>query len=338
MPFPGRPFEDSFRGENTQLDVCRYLMDSTSDGIAVVQDGRFQFVNPRFREIFGFSEPDLYGVPFEAAVPSADLEGLMDLHYRRMRGEDVPLQTEAELRRKDGTRIIVEIVARSILYYRRPAALLIFKDISSRKRAEAESVRILEKLRQAMGAAVQAIALTVETRDPTTAGHQRRVSDLALTIAARLGLPSDHMEALRMASSIHDLGKISIPSEILCKPGRLDEAELTLVRTHAKVGYDILSRIDFPWPIAEIVLQHHERMDGSGYPYGLKGPQISIEARVLGVADVVEAMVSHRPYRSALTEAEAIAEILKHRGRLYDPDVVDACARLFATREYQFSR
>jgi HD-GYP domain-containing protein (c-di-GMP phosphodiesterase class II) len=189
-----------------------------------------------------------------------------------------------------------------------------------------------------MGATIQAIALTVETHDPTTAGHQRRVSDLSRTIAGRLGFGPDRTEALRMASSIHDLGKISIPGEILNKPGRLSETELTLVRTHAQAGYDILSRIDFPWPIAEIVLQHHERLDGSGYPRGLKDGEISAEARVLGVADVVEAMVSHRPHRSAFSEAEAIAEIQAHRGRLYDPDVVDVCVGLFVNREYQFSR
>ena len=333
-----QPSADSPRGEIIQQDLYRYLMDSTSDGVAVVQGGQFQFVNLRFLEIFGFTEADLYGVPFEAAVPSADLDGLMDLHYRKMRGEDVPNQAEVELRRKDGARIAAEISARSILYDGRPAELLIFRDISSRKKAERESAQVLEKLRLAMGATVQAIALTVETRDPTTAGHQRRVCDLSRTIADRLGFSADHMEALRMASSIHDLGKISIPSEILCKPGRLDEAELTLVRTHAQVGYDILSRIDFPWPIAEIVLQHHERMDGSGYPRGLKDREISIEARVLAVADVVEAMVSHRPHRSAFTEAEAMAEIQTHRGRLYDPEVVDVCAQLFENREYQFSR
>jgi HD-GYP domain-containing protein (c-di-GMP phosphodiesterase class II) len=219
-----------------------------------------------------------------------------------------------------------------------PAELLIFRDITSRRKAEAESAEMVEKLRKAMGATIQAIALTVETRDPTTAGHQRRVSDLSRTIADRLGFPADRKEALRMASSIHDLGKISIPSEILSKPGRLNETEMNLVRTHAQVGHDILSRIDFPWPIAEIVLQHHERMDGSGYPRGLRGEEISIEGRVLGVADVVEAMVSHRPYRSAHTEAEAIDEIRKNRGRFYDLAVVDVCVGLFVNREYQFIR
>jgi PAS domain-containing protein len=163
----------------------------------------------------GFIETDLDGVPFEAAIPSADLEHLMDLHFRTMRGEDVPSRTEMDLRRKDGAPVAVEVSAGSVLYESRPAELLVVRDITSRRSAEAESAATLEKLRQAMGATIQAIALTVETRDPTTAGHQRRVADLSRAIAARIGFTPDRREALRMASSIHDLGKISIPSEIL---------------------------------------------------------------------------------------------------------------------------
>ena len=338
MPIFQRGAKNGLNGEAARADLYRFLVDRTDDAIAVIQNDRFRFINSRFLRILGFEDGDLDGVPFEAAVPAANLESLMDLTTRRARGEDVPPHIETVLRRKDGGRVSVEISAGNVLYDGRPAELLVFRDISARKRAEEESVRVLGQLRKAMGATIQAIALTVETHDPTTAGHQRRVSDLSRTIAARLGFGPDRTEALRMASSIHDLGKISIPGEILNKPGRLSETELTLVRTHAQAGYDILSRIDFPWPIAEIVLQHHERLDGSGYPRGLKDGEISAEARVLGVADVVEAMVSHRPHRSAFSEAEAIAEIQAHRGRLYDPDVVDVCVGLFVNREYQFSR
>jgi putative nucleotidyltransferase with HDIG domain len=162
------------------------------------------------------------------------------------------------------------------------------------------------------------------------------VADLARSIADQMGLDKEKVEALRMAASIHDLGKISIPSEILSKPGRLNDNEFDLIKTHPQVGYDILKKIDFPWPIAMIVLQHHERVNGSGYPQGLKDGDIMREARILGVADVVEAMVSHRPYRTAHKLEVALAEISKNRDVLYDPEVVDSCLKLFRENDFAF--
>jgi putative nucleotidyltransferase with HDIG domain len=187
-----------------------------------------------------------------------------------------------------------------------------------------------------MGATIQAMSLTIETRDPYTAGHQKRVSDLARAIATEMKLSKEDIDAIRMAASIHDLGKISIPAEILSKPGKINEFEFRLIQNHPQIGYEILRTIEFPWPIAEIVLQHHERINGSGYPNGLRGEEIHIIARILAVADVVEAMVSHRPYRSALTLGEAIHEITKNRGTLYDPDAVDACKLLFIEGRFAF--
>jgi sensor domain CHASE-containing protein len=192
-----------------------------------------------------------------------------------------------------------------------------------------------ENLRKALGATIQAIALTVEAKDPYTAGHQRRVADLARAIATEMGLSEEPIDGIRMAGAIHDIGKISIPGEILSRPGRLSDIEFGLIKTHPQVGYDILKTIDFPWPVAQIVLQHHERMDGSGYPQGLSGEEIILEARILAVADVVEAMASYRPYRLAHSIKEALEEISQNRGVLYDPEVVDACLRLFIEKGFK---
>jgi response regulator RpfG family c-di-GMP phosphodiesterase len=186
-----------------------------------------------------------------------------------------------------------------------------------------------EKLRKALDGTVHALALTVEMRDPYTAGHQRRVADLVSAMGKRLGLSSDRTEGIRMAGIVHDLGKISVPTAILNKPGRLTKNEFNLIKDHSQVGYDILKDIEFPWPIAQMVLQHHERMDGSGYPGGLSGQEILLEARMLAVADVVEAMASHRPYRPALGIDKALDEISRNRGVFYDPEVVDTCLALF---------
>jgi putative nucleotidyltransferase with HDIG domain len=194
----------------------------------------------------------------------------------------------------------------------------------------------LEKVRKSIDGIIQAVAMTVESRDPYTTGHQKRVANLAYAIASEMRLPKDQIEATRMAGIIHDLGKVSVPTEILSKPGDLNEIEFSLIKCHAQVGYNILKNIDFPWPMAQIVFQHHERMDSSGYPQGLSGEDILIEARVLGVADVVEAMASHRPYRPALGIDKALEEISQGRGILYDPEVVNACIGLFTQKGFKF--
>jgi PAS domain S-box-containing protein len=193
-----------------------------------------------------------------------------------------------------------------------------------------------EKLREGLEDSIQAIATTVEMRDPYTGGHERRVAQLAEAIAAEMGLDSNRIHGLHLAGIVHDLGKIGVPAEILSKPGRLSELELELVKTHPQNGYDILKNVDFPWPIAQMVLQHHERLDGSGYPQGLKGDQILLESRILTVADVVEAMSSHRPYRAGLGTEIALHEIEDKRGRWFDPDAVDACVRLFREKGFGF--
>ncbi len=190
----------------------------------------------------------------------------------------------------------------------------------------------LERLQKTLQGTIQAIALTVEARDPYTSGHQKRVSELAAAIAKVMKLKESQIEAVQMSGSIHDLGKISIPAEILSKPGKLTQDEFQLVKKHPQTGFEILNSIEFPWPIARIVLEHHERMDGSGYPQGLSGEKIILEARILAVADVVEAMFSHRPYRPAFSLEKALQEIEENKGRLYDEEVSRACLEIFKKR------
>jgi putative two-component system response regulator len=204
--------------------------------------------------------------------------------------------------------------------------------VEERTRSLSESE---DKLKSTLFESITAIAATLELRDPYTAGHQRRVSDIAVAIARELGWSEQKIEGLHLAGVAHDVGKIHVPAEILSKPGKLNDIEFSIIRQHSKAGYDILKEIDFPWPIAEFVLQHHERLDGSGYPSGLKGGDILPETRIISVADVIEAIASHRPYRPALGIEAALKEIEEHRGTLYDPEVVDAALRLFREKGFE---
>ena len=194
-----------------------------------------------------------------------------------------------------------------------------------------------EKLQKTLENTIKALSSTVEIRDPYTAGHQERVTELACGIAVEIGLSTEQIEGIRLAGMIHDIGKIRIPPEILSKPGQLTKIDFNMIKIHPQVGFDILKTIEFPYPVAHIVLQHHERMDGSGYPLGLKGDKILPEARVLAVADTVEAIASHRPYRAALGLDRALKEISEQKGLLYDTEVVDACVKLFKEKGFKFN-
>ncbi|NMC90922.1 MAG: response regulator [Smithella sp.] len=193
----------------------------------------------------------------------------------------------------------------------------------------------LEKIRMILGGTVLAMSRIVESRDPYTAGHEQQVARIACVISEKLLLPVDRVEAIRIAGQLHDIGKIAVPSEILTKPGRLSPLEMEMVKTHCRNAYDILKAIEFPYPVAKIILQHHERMDGSGYPQGLKGEDILLEARIIACADVIEAISSHRPYRPAMDIDTAMKEITDHRGILYDANVVDACLDIYRTQGRQ---
>ncbi|MBU4413585.1 MAG: HD domain-containing protein [Proteobacteria bacterium] len=192
------------------------------------------------------------------------------------------------------------------------------------------------ELRKTLRGVIYALTMTVEYRDPYTAGHQQRVSDLSRAMAKEMGFSKDKIMGIRMAGVLHDIGKIAIPAEILSKPGRLSKTEFELIKNHSQVGYDILKSIQFPWPLSQIVLQHHERMDGSGYPNGLLGKEMLIESSILGIADVVEAMASHRPYRAALGIDKALEEISINKGKFYDVEVVNACLKVFKDKKFKF--
>jgi putative nucleotidyltransferase with HDIG domain len=194
------------------------------------------------------------------------------------------------------------------------------------------------ELQKAMDGVIHAMSLVVEIRDPYTAGHQRRVAELAKAVAREMGLSEWQMMGVHVAGLLHDVGKVAVPTEILSKPGKINKYEYSIIKNHCQVGYDILERIDFPWPVTRAILQHHERLDGSGYPEGLSGGDIVLEARILGVADVVEAMSSHRPYRPALGLDSALEEISQAKGVLYDSTVVDACLKLLKENKPEFDR
>ncbi len=211
------------------------------------------------------------------------------------------------------------------------------REVDHRRNVQRELQQSLDHLKKIIGGSVMAIAMTVEKRDPYTYGHQQRVAELARAIGVEMGLSPDQVEGLAIASAIHDIGKISLPAEILTKPSHLSSLEMGLVQAHSQAGYDILKSVDFPWPVAQIVLQHHERLNGTGYPQGLSGEGILKEARIVGVADVVETMSSHRPYRPSMGVDKALEEISAKKGILYDPEAVDACLTLIEGKHFEFA-
>jgi PAS domain S-box-containing protein/putative nucleotidyltransferase with HDIG domain len=315
----------------------RTAIESSNDGVVIVEGDELRFVNQRFCEIFGFEKPEeVLGRSFAQSLHSDDRKRVAEYSQRRQRGETVPARYEFKGIRTDGGLVHIEASSARMPFKGKSLALAYLRDISERKKAQARLDQTLENLRMAMSGIIQVISQTVEARDPYTTGHQQRVAELAQAIGQEMGLDADRVEGLRMAGVIHDLGKVSIPAEILSKPTQLREIEFQLIRTHPQVGYNILRDIEFPWPIADTIFQHHERIDGSGYPRGLEGEAILQEAKILMVADVVEAMASYRPYRPALGIETALEEIEKNAGVLYDRKVVEACLRLFREKAFRF--
>jgi len=282
----------------------------------------------RREELIGKSFVDLNLLPGSQIVKSLKLLALNAM--RQPTGPD-----EFTLRRKNGSRVFVEIRTHPVKFKGETVVLGIARDITERKKSRDLLEENIQGLLKSRNAIIQAIASLVEMRDPYTSGHQRRVSELARAIAVEMKLSPDQVDTIRVASLIHDLGKIAVPAEILSKPGRLDEAELQLVREHPTTGYKILKPIDMMEKIAQIIYQHHERMDGSGYPLGLAGREILPETRILSVAEAVEAMLSHRPYRPALPLQKALEEIARQKGILYDAPAVEACVTLFNKKEFK---
>ena len=233
---------------------------------------------------------------------------------------------EARIRAKDGSDRLMLVSAASI-GAAASEQVVVYYDITERQEAEAEILRSKERLEQVLRSVIALIGKVIEARDPYTQGHEEGVARIGRLIAEEMGLSEEQVEGIEVAGLVHDVGKLGVPAEILTKPGTLADAEYSLIKDHSQRGYDILRDIDFDWPVADMVLQHHERMDGSGYPSGLAGEEISMSARILMVADVVEAMAAHRPYRPALGLEAAMAEITEHPEK-FDPQVVAACVRL----------
>jgi len=262
-------------------------------------------VDERHENVYeGISPHGHYCVPVASA---GTLLGVLNLYLREGHGHDA--------KEEDFLRAVADVLA----------GIIERANVNESLRHTADS------LREALTGTVQAMALVVETRDAYTAGHQQRVASLARAIAIEMELSEHRKDGIYLAATIHDVGKVSVPAEILSKPGRISDIEMALIKAHPQTGHDILAGIEFPWPVAELILQHHERMDGSGYPQGLEGEEILIGARILAVADVVEAMASHRPYRPALGVKAALGEIESKKGVVFDPKVVDECIRLFGT-------
>ncbi len=315
------------------MERYRDLIENAQEGIfQFARDGRCIMANRAMASIISYDTPmevlsRVQGGLIEILEDSPDTAIFLDILER----EGVVKNFEVKTRPTNGHSKWLSIYARKVtnrqghfLYYEGIA-----EDITSRKKTEENLTNTMAKLRRAMEGVIQAMAMAVETRDPYTAGHQKRVANLARAIAQEMGIDMMVTDGIRMAAAIHDIGKIAVPAEILSKPTKLTDLEYSLIKIHSTAGYDILKEIDFPWPIAEIVLQHHEKINGSGYPAGLKGEEIRIEARIICVADVVEAIGSHRPYRPTLGIDRALEEISVHRGTLFDEDVVQTCLDLF---------
>ncbi|TET78873.1 MAG: PAS domain S-box protein [Candidatus Cloacimonadota bacterium] len=315
----------------------RTLIDNIQDGVFIIQDAEMKFANEAFARMVGYTVEEIIGMDFRELIAPEDSEMVADRYHRRQAGEDIPREYEFCMLHKDRvTRVIVNMNVGVINYRGKIASMGTMKDITERKRAEEELKRSFWKLQRTLEGTVNALASTVEKRDLYTAGHQRRVTQLACAIAKEMGLSEEKIEGIRVAGILHDIGKVHIAAEILNKPIKLSEIEMVLVKTHAQVGYDILKTVEFSSPVAQTVLQHHERLDGSGYPQGLSGDEILVEAKILAVADVVEAMSSHRPYRPAYSINTALEEISENRGILYAPEVVDACLIIFKERGFEF--
>ncbi len=298
-------------------------------------EGRYVFVNEH-PLLEGDIPPDEWlGKTPSELWPSEDAEIEEQALQRALRGEVVDILEEWH-----GPRGVEHLHSLYFPIQREGQATLagsVSIDVSPVMEAQEEARLTAERLRQTLEGTVLAMSHVVETRDPYTAGHERRVAELAMAIAREMGLSGDELEGLRVAALIHDIGKIAVPAEILTRPGRLSRDEFRLVMQHSQAGYDIVAGIHFGRPVAEVILQHHERLDGSGYPAGLAGDQMLAEARILAVADVVEAMASHRPYRPSMGVAAALAEIRDGAGKLYDADVAEACMRLFEQRGFAFA-
>jgi len=312
----------------------RILVDQSRDGIVILdQDGKVYESNRQFAAMLGYTPEEmnqLYVFDWEYQFPQEKtLEMIRTV-------DEAGDHFETKHRRKDGTTYDVEISTNAAVIEDQKLIFCVCRDITERKLSEDRLLQSYQSLRKTLNDAINAMVKIVETRDPYTAGHQQNVAELATAIAREMNLEEERIDRLRTAAVIHDIGKMYVPSDILSKPGKLSEIEYSLIKTHPHYGYEIVKDMDFHCSIAQAILQHHERMDGSGYPAGIKGDEIILEAKILVVADVVEAMAADRPYRPAQGLNRALEEISMNRGKLYDQAVVDACLELFNSGRFAF--
>jgi len=317
----------------------RSLAENAHDAIYISTLDGFLYANPAFEKLTGWKKEDLCSKKFNFwdTVHPDDIDLIREREMARKAGKKVPPGNEFRILSKDKVVKIVEANTVNIGKKGDMKEIGILRDITVRKKAEEELKKSLERLQKTFEETINALVSALEKRDPYTAGHQRRVTNLACAVAKEMGFSREQINGLRLAGLVHDVGKIQIPTEILIKPTNLSEVEFVMIKMHPQIGYDILKSIEFPYPVAQIVLQHHERMDGSGYPAGISSEEILPEARVLAVADVVEAMSSHRPYRPALGISTALREITKFKGSLYDTEVVDTFWKLFNEKKLKFN-
>jgi PAS domain S-box-containing protein/putative nucleotidyltransferase with HDIG domain len=316
----------------------RNVFQNSRDPIVVSHAGLHVFENQAYLQVYGYETPgELADRPVLDLVAASHRDQIASYIRNRGAGQEAPGFYESRGLRKNGSEFDTEIQASTFELQGRVHILAIIRDITERKKNEERLRQGNRELREAFQSSIRALSSAIEMRDPYTAGHQERVTRLSVAIAREMGLDDDKVEGIRIAGMVHDIGKLSIPAEILSKPTKLQPIEYSMIQSHPLSGFTILENIPFPWPIARIVLQHHERMDGSGYPNKLAGEAILIEARIIAVADVVEAMSSHRPYRPALEPQEAMKEIRGGKGTVYDPAVVDACIRVISRPDFSFN-
>jgi PAS domain S-box-containing protein len=330
--------EEALKNSETKY---RDIFENAIEGIyQATMEGKFITANAAFARMTGYDSPEeliesIKDIETQLYVNTADRKRFLEI----MKAKGFIDGFEVEFYKKDGSNFWVVINARTVMDGQGKIIYFegLIEDITNRKIAEEKLQQTLGSLRNAVGVTIKVLASAVEAKDPYTAGHQIRSADLARDIATEMGLCQDKIEGIRIAGSIHDIGKLSIPAEILSKPTKLTDIEFSLIKEHSQKGYEMLKNVESPWPLAQIVYQHHERMNGSGYPRNLKGDEILMEARIMAVADVVEAMASHRPYRPTLGIEAALAEIEKNKGILYDNAVADVCLRLFREKGYQLT-
>jgi PAS domain S-box-containing protein/putative nucleotidyltransferase with HDIG domain len=315
----------------------RRLFETAYDGILILDfdTGKIQDVNPYLIQMLGYTKDEFIGKELGEIGAIVDKDASIKA-FAVLKKDGYIKYSDLPLRTKDGRIISVEFVSNAYGVNGDRVIQCNIRDITDRKHAEGELIRYQQALALNMFQVVDALTKVIVARDPYTYQHQLRVSNLCVAIATELNLPINQIEGLRLSASIHDIGKIAVPAEILTKPIALESFELEALHRHAQTGFDIVKDINFEWPLAQTIYQHHERLDGSGYPNQLRGDSIIKEARILAVADTVEAMSHNRPYRASLGIEAALEQIEIGKGKLFDIDVVDACLKLFRQDRYQF--